>query len=58
MGFIDGNGYLLINEEQKIRIALSDRTKLTMAKDMNVFGASKDAAFINLVFNGLASVRK
>lgn len=48
IGFIDGNVSPLINEEQKVRIA----------KDMNVFGTSKDAAFINLVFNGLASVRK
>lgn len=29
MGFIDENGYPLINKEQKIRLALSDRVLLT-----------------------------
>lgn len=28
MGFIDGNGYPLINEEQTVRIALSDGQNL------------------------------
>lgn len=51
MGFVDKNGYPLINEEQKIRIALSDRARLTMAEDMDVFGISKAATFINTVFN-------
>ena len=51
MGFIDENGYPLINEEQKIRIALSDRAKLTMAEDMDVFGTPKAATFVNTVFN-------
>lgn len=50
MGFIDKNGYPLINEEQKIRIALSDRAKLTMNEDMDVFGTLKAATFINTVF--------
>lgn len=50
MGFVDENGYSLINEEQKIRIALSDRARLTMCEDMEVFGASKAATFINTVF--------
>lgn len=51
MGFIDENGYPLINEEQKIRIALSKRAKLTMAEDMDVFCTPKVATFINTVFN-------
>lgn len=51
MGFINGNNDRLINEEQKIRITLSNRAKLTMAEDMDVFGTSKAATFINLVFN-------
>lgn len=34
MGFINGNNDKLINEEQKIRITLSNRAKLTMAEDM------------------------
>lgn len=55
MGFIDENGYPLINEEQKIRIALSDRAKLTMAEDMDVFGTPKSATFINTVFNNFKS---
>lgn len=55
MGFIDENGYPLINEEQKIRIALSDRAKLTMAEDMDVFGTPKAATFINTVFNNFKS---
>ena len=50
MGFIDANGYPLINEEQKIRIALSDRAKLTMAEDMIVFGTPKSTTFVNTVF--------
>lgn len=55
MGFIDENDYPLINEEQKIRIALSDRAKLTMAEDMDVFGTPKAATFINTVFNNFKS---
>ena len=51
MGFIDENGYPLINEEQKIRIALSDKAKLTMTEDMDVFGTPKAATFINTVFD-------
>lgn len=58
MGFIDENGYPLINEEQKIRISLSDRAKLTMAEDMDVFGTPKAATFINLVFENFKSEAK
>lgn len=58
MGFIDENGYPLINEEQKIRIALSDRAKLTMAEDMDIFGTPKAATFINTVFSNFKSEAK
>lgn len=51
MGFIDKNGYPLINEEQKIRIALSDRAQLTMSEDMDVFRTPKAATFVNTVFS-------
>lgn len=50
MGFKDENGYSLINEEQKVRVALSERAKLIMAEDMNVFSVSKTSTFINTVF--------
>ena len=50
MAFIDANGYSLINEEQKIRIALSDTARITIGEDMNVFGVTKTATFINTVF--------
>lgn len=58
MGFIDENGYPLINEEQKMRIALSDRAKLTMAEDMDVFGTPKAATFINTVFDNFKDKAK
>ena len=58
MGFINENGYPLINEEQKIRIALSDRAKLTMAEDMDIFGTPKAATFINTVFSNFKSEAK
>ncbi|MCI6996666.1 MAG: WYL domain-containing protein [Eubacterium sp.] len=58
MGFIDENGYPLINKEQKIRITLSDRAKLTMAEDMDIFGTSRAATFINLVFDNFKSEAK
>ena len=58
MGFIDENGYKLINEEQKIRIALSDRARLTMTEDMDVFGTPKAATFINTVFENYKSEAK
>ena len=51
MGFIDENGYPLINEEQKIRIALSVKAKLTMAEDMSVFRTPKASTFVNTVFD-------
>lgn len=50
MGFIDENGFPLINEEQKVRIALSDRAKIIMSEDMDVFHTAKAATFINTVF--------
>lgn len=50
MGFVDKNGDSLINDEQKIRITLSDRARLTMAEDMEVFKTRKASAFINTVF--------
>lgn len=58
MGFIDENGYPLINEEQKIRIALSDRAKLIMAEDMDVFNTPKAATFVNTVFGNYKSEAK
>lgn len=58
MGFIDENGYPLINEEQKIRIALSDRAKLTMAEDMDVFGTPKASTFVNTVFDNFKAEAK
>lgn len=58
MGFIDENGYPLINEEQKIRIALSDRARITMCEDMEVFGTFKAATFINTVFNNYKNEAK
>ena len=58
MGFIDENGYPLINEEQKIRIALSDRARLTMAEDMGVFRTPKAATFVNTVFYNYKSEAK
>lgn len=58
MGFIDENGYPLINGEQKIRITLSDRARLTMCEDMEVFGTFKAATFINTVFNNFKSEAK
>ena len=51
MGFIDENGYPLINDEQKIRITLSDRASIIISEDMNIFGISKTASFINTVFH-------
>ncbi len=51
MGFVDENGISLINEGQKIRIALSNGARLTMAEDMDVFKTPKAATFINTVFN-------
>lgn len=58
MGFIDENGYPLINEEQKIRISLSDRARLTISEDMDVFGISKVATFINTVFDNYKTKAK
>ena len=51
MGFINENGYPLINEEQKVRITLSSKAQIIMNEDMDVFGISKAAAFINTVFS-------
>lgn len=58
MGFIDENGYPLINEEQKIRITLSDRARLTMREDMEVFGTRRAATFINTVFGNYKNEAK
>ena len=47
MAFVNENNISLINDEQKIRIALSKRAKLIMAEDMDIFGVNKVATFIN-----------
>ena len=44
-------GFTKVNEEQKIRIALSEKARLTMSEDMDVFGVSKASTFINTVFS-------
>ena len=51
MGFINENGYPLINEEQKVRITLSSKAQIIMNEDMDVFETSKAATFINTVFS-------
>lgn len=51
MGFINENGYPLINQEQKVRITLSSKAQIIMNEDMDVFETSKAAAFINTVFS-------
>lgn len=58
MGFTDENGFPLINEEQKVRIALSERAKITMYEDMDVFGTTKSASFINTVFRNFKDEAK
>lgn len=58
MGFIDQNGYPLINEEQKVRITLSDRARIIMYEDMAVFGTTKSASFINTVFRNFKDEAK
>ena len=50
MAFKDDNGCPLINDEQKIRIALSNTARITIGEDMSVFGVTKIATFINTVF--------
>lgn len=58
MGFINENGYSLINEEQKIRIVLSNKARLTMIEDMDVFRTPKAATFVNTVFENYKSEAK
>ena len=58
MGFRDSNGWPLINEEQKIRIALSDKARLIIAEDMDVFHTPKVATFINTVFSNFRAEAK
>ena len=48
-------GFMFINEEQKVRITLSNRARLTMAEDMDIFGVTKAASFINTVFTNFRS---
>ncbi|MCD7715094.1 MAG: WYL domain-containing protein [Lachnospiraceae bacterium] len=55
MGFVDKNNYPMINDEQKIRIPLSDRAKIIIAEDMDVFNVSKTSTFINTVFHNFKS---
>lgn len=51
MSFTDKNGFSLINEEQKIRITLSERARITIAEDMAIFQTKKATSFINTVFS-------
>ena len=58
MGFKDENGFSLINEEQKLRIPLSDKAKMVMKEDMELFGVSKESRFINTVFYNFKEAAK
>ena len=57
-GFKDENGSSLINEEQKLRIPLSDKAKMVMKEDMELFGVSKESRFINTVFCNFKEMAK
>lgn len=58
MGFKDRNGYSLINEEQKVRIALSEKALIVISEDMEIFSVAKTATFINTVFQNYRSTAK
>lgn len=49
MGFEDENGPL-INDEHKIRIALSKKARAIILEDMETFNVAKETSFINEVF--------
>ena len=50
MGFAD-----YINDEHKIRIALSDKALITITDDMNIFSETKISGFINTIFENFRS---
>ena len=58
MGFVDKKENSLINDEQKIRITLSNRAQLIMAEDMEVIKTRKASAFINTVFTNYRNEAK
>ena len=58
MGFVNANGYPLINEEHKVRIALSVNARIKMAEDMTVFRVEKATTFINTVFDNYKNEAK
>lgn len=45
MGFTYG-----INDEHKMRIALSKKANITISEDMSIFGVTKETSFINTIF--------
>ena len=53
MGFAD-----YINDEHKIRIALSDKALITITDDMNIFSENKISGFINTIFENFRSEAK
>lgn len=52
------NSSWFINDEHKVRITLSSRALITIAEDMDIFGVSKSATFINQVFDHFKSEAK
>ena len=58
MGFVNANGYPLINEEHKVRIALSVNARIKMAEDITVFRVEKATTFINTVFDNYKNEAK
>ena len=58
MGFINENGYSLINDEHKIRITLSDRARTIIYEDMELFNVKQESTFINIVFKNYKSDAK
>ena len=58
MGFVNANGYPLINEEHKVRITLSVNARIKMAEDMTIFRVEKATTFINTVFDNYKNEAK
>ena len=58
MGFVNTNGYPLINEEHKLRISLSTNARIKMTEDMTIFRVSKATTFINTVFDNYKNEAK
>lgn len=58
MGYVDENGYDLINEEHKVRLSLSEQAWQVLSEDMFTFSETRESTFLNTILENYRDLAK